>query len=34
MKLKRQVQAQVNQYQTLASHPVITCLWVQLVQHP
>ena len=24
----------MNQYQTLASHPVITCLWAQLVQHP
>ena len=34
MKLKRPVRAQMNQYQTLASHPVITCLWAQLVQHP
>ena len=33
-KLTRPVWAQVNQYQTLASHPVITCLWAQLVQHP
>ena len=34
MKSKRPGLAQVNQYQTLASHPVMTCFWPQLVQHP
>ena len=31
---KRPGLAWVNQYQTLASHPVMTCFWPQLVQHP
>ena len=34
MKSKRPELPQVNQYQTQASHPVITCFWAQLVQHP
>ena len=33
-KSKRPLMAQVNQYQTQASQPVITCFWAQLVQHP